>query len=206
MARVYLFKGFERFWHWSQAALIIFMLITGFEVHGTYHAFGFEKAVNYHTISAWTLVGLWVFAIFWHITTGEWRQYIPTTEKIVAVANFYSSGIFKGEHHPFKPTPSRKHNPLQLITYLAVLTLLSPLIWITGWLYLFYADWAAWGLTALQLKWVATGHTVGAFFMLAFLISHLYLATTGHTVTAHLKSMITGWEDTEDDMAAHKSA
>ena len=35
---------------------------------------------------------------------------------------------------------------------------------------------------ALQLEWVATGHTIGAFLMLAFLISHLYLATTGHTM------------------------
>jgi thiosulfate reductase cytochrome b subunit len=33
----------------------------------------------------------------------------------------------------------------------------QPLIWITGWLYLFYGDWAAWGLTGLQLEWVATG-------------------------------------------------
>jgi hypothetical protein len=48
--RVYLFKGFERFWHWSQAALIIFMLLTGFEIHGTYANFGFERAVNYHTL------------------------------------------------------------------------------------------------------------------------------------------------------------
>ena len=206
MARIYLFKGFERFWHWSQAALIIFMLLTGFEVHGTYKAFGFENAVNYHTIAAWTLVGLWVFAIFWHLTTGEWRQYIPTTQKIVAVANFYSSGIFKGEPHPFKPSLARKHNPLQLLTYLGVLTLLSPLLWITGWLYLFYADWAAWGLTGLQLKWIATGHTIGAFLMLAFLISHLYLATTGHTLTAHIKSMITGWEDTEEETPAPKRA
>jgi len=199
MARVYLFKGFERFWHWSQAAIIIFMLLTGFEVHGTYTVFGFEKAVHYHTLAAWTLVGLWVFAIFWHLTTGEWRHYIPTTQKVVAVAHFYSSGIFKGEPHPFNPTSSRKHNPLQVLTYLAVLTLLSPLIWFTGWLYFFYADWAAWGLGGLQLQWVATGHTMGAFLMLAFLISHLYLATTGHTVTAQIKAMITGWDDTGDD-------
>ena len=64
MSRVYLFKPFERFWHWSQAALIITMLLTGFEVHGTYSLFGFAKAVSYHTIAAWTLVGLWIFAIF----------------------------------------------------------------------------------------------------------------------------------------------
>lgn len=195
--RVYVFKVFERIWHWSQAALIILLMLTGFEIHATYALFGFERAVSFHTISAWSLVGLWVFAIFWHFTTGEWRQYIPTTDRIVAIANYYSSGIFKHEPHPFRPSASQKHNPLQRLTYLLVLTLLSPLIWVTGWLYLFYADWAAWGLNALQLEWIATGHTIGAFLMLAFLISHLYLATTGHKITSQLKAMITGYEDLE---------
>lgn len=195
MSRVYLFKPFERFWHWCQAALIIFMLLTGFEVHGTYSIFGFAKAVDYHTIAAWTLVGLWIFAIFWHVTSGEWRHYIPTSKNLIVIANYYSSGIFKDEPHPFRPSLSNKHNPLQRLTYLAVLTLLSPLLWITGWLYLFYADWAAWGLSGLQLQWVATAHTLGAFVMLAFLISHLYLATTGHKITSQVKAMITGWED-----------
>jgi len=193
--RVYLFKVFERLWHWSQAALIIFMLLTGFEIHGTYTVFGFEKAVDYHVVAAWTLVGVWVFAIFWHLTTGEWRQYIPTFERIVVISNYYASGIFKGEPHPFKPTTQQKHNPLQRLTYLAILTLLSPLIWVTGWLYLFYADWAKWGLSNLQLEWVAVGHTVGAFLMLAFLISHIYLITTGHKITSQVKAMITGWEE-----------
>lgn len=195
--RVYLFKAFERIWHWSQAGLIIFMLLSGFEIHGAYTVFGFEKAVDYHVIAAWTLVGVWVFAIFWHVTTGEWRQYIPTFERIVAISNYYSSGIFKGEPHPFKPTTQQKHNPLQRLTYLAILTLLSPLIWITGWLYLFYADWSKWGLSSLQLEWVAVGHTIGAFLMLAFLISHLYLITTGHKLTSQVKAMITGWEELE---------
>lgn len=204
MARVYLFKPFERFWHWCQAALIIFMLLTGFEVHGTYSLFGFEKAVSYHTIAAWTLVGLWIFAIFWHITSGEWRHYIPTTHNIFVIAKYYSSGIFKDEPHPFRPSLSNKHNPLQRLTYLAVLTLLSPLLWFTGWLYLFYADWQAWGLGKLQLQWIATGHTLGAFLMLAFLISHLYLATTGHKITSQVKAMITGWEDLGDDAAPGK--
>lgn len=206
MARVYLFKPFERFWHWSQAALIITMLVSGFEVHGTYKLFGFGKAVEYHTIAAWTLVGLWIFAIFWHFTTGEWRQYIPTTQKMMAVARYYSSGIFKGEDHPYKPTTGKKHNPLQRLTYLAVLTLLTPLIWITGGLYLFYADWPRLGLSGLSLQWVATGHTLGAFLMLAFLISHLYLATTGHKITSQVKAMITGWEDLGDEVPPAASA
>lgn len=196
--RIYVFKRFERFWHWAQATLIILMLITGFEVHGAYNLLGFEQAANYHSILAWALVGLWVFAIFWHFTTGEWKQYIPTTEKIVAMARFYSTGIFKGAPHPFRPTVLRKHNPLQRLAYLGVLLLIGPLLWLTGWLYLFYGSWQAWGLSDyLSLEWVAFFHTADAFMMLAFLIGHVYLTTTGHTPTAHIRAMITGWEEVD---------
>jgi thiosulfate reductase cytochrome b subunit len=34
--------------------------------------------------------------------------------------------------------------------------------------------------------------------MLAFLIGHIYLITTGHTVTAQLKAMLTGWDEVEE--------
>jgi len=196
--RIYVFKRFERFWHWSQATLIILMLITGFEVHGAYQLLGFEKAVNYHTLFAWTLVGLWVFAIFWHFTTGEWKQYIPTTDKVVAMIRFYSVGIFKGEPHPFRLTALKKHNPLQRLSYLGVLLLIGPLLWVTGWFYLFFGDWKAWGVDKfLSLEWVAFFHAAGAFMMLIFLIAHVYLTTTGHTPTSHIKAMITGWEEVE---------
>jgi len=196
--KIYVFKRFERFWHWSQALLIISMLITGFEVHGSYHFLGFAKAVDLHTVFAWSLVTLWVFAIFWHLTTGEWKQYIPTTDKVVAMIRFYSVGIFKGEHHPYRPTKLKKHNPLQRLAYLGVLLLIGPLLWITGWFYLFYGDWAVWGVNGfLSLEWVAFFHTAGAFMMLLFLIAHLYLTTTGHTPTAHIKAMVTGWEEVD---------
>ncbi|MFA6015032.1 MAG: cytochrome b/b6 domain-containing protein [Gallionellaceae bacterium] len=196
--KIYVFKRFERFWHWSQALLIISMLITGFEVHGSYALIGFEDAVSYHTVFAWSLVTLWIFAIFWHFTTGEWKQYIPTTDKVVAMVKFYSVGIFKGEAHPYRPTKLKKHNPLQRIAYLGVLLFIGPLLWMTGWFYLFYSDWAVWGVSGfLSLEWVAFFHTVGAFMMLLFLIAHLYLTTTGHTPTAHIKAMITGWEEVD---------
>ena len=46
----YIYKGFERFWHWMQAILIFFLAFTGFEIHGTYTFFGFRDAVRYHNI------------------------------------------------------------------------------------------------------------------------------------------------------------
>jgi len=197
MERIYIFKPFERFWHWSQAALVLTLLATGFEIHGSYSLFGFETAVDTHRTAAWLLIGLWVFAIFWHVTTGEWRQYIPTTDKVQAMVRYYLTGIFTDAPHPFRQTRLRKHNPLQRLAYLFILVLVNPLIWITGWLYLFYADWPALGLERLPLAWVATLHLVGAFIMLAFLIAHVYLITTGHTLTSHLKAMVTGWEEVE---------
>lgn len=195
ITRVYIFKGFERFWHWSQALLIMMLAFTGFEIHGTYSWFGFETADFIHRTSAWTLIGLWVFAIFWHLTTGEWRHYIPTLDKLMDVVKYYALGIFKGEHHPYKPTQLRKHNPLQLMAYLGFKLMMAPLIWVTGLLYMFYNEWAAIAPAWLNLELVAVLHTVGAFLLLIFLVGHVYLITTGHTVFAHMKAMITGWDE-----------
>ena len=196
--RIYIFKRFERFWHWSQAALIMFLMLTGFEINGAYKLFGFEQAVNFHTIAAWSLVTLWVFAIFWHFTTGEWKQYIPTLEKVDAMFKYYLTGIFTHAPHPFKQSVRRKHNPLQRLAYLFFWLVISPTIWFSGWFYLFYANWTDWGLDSiLSLEWVAFFHTFGAFMMLVFFIAHVYLATAGHTVMSHIKAMITGWEEVD---------
>jgi thiosulfate reductase cytochrome b subunit len=195
--RVYIFKRFERFWHWTQAATILFLLLTGFEVHGAYKLFGFGRAVDLHTIAAWTLITLWVFAVFWHFTTGEWRQYIPTLDKVGAMIKYYLTGIFTDAPHPFRATTLTKHNPLQRLAYLFLWLVITPVIWFSGWFYLFYGQWRDWGVDGfLSLEWVAFFHVLGAYMILVFVIAHTYLITAGHTATSHLKAMITGWEDT----------
>jgi thiosulfate reductase cytochrome b subunit len=35
----------------------------------------------------------------------------------------------------------------------------------------------------------------GGYLITAFFFIHVYLTTTGHTVFAHIKAMITGWEE-----------
>jgi thiosulfate reductase cytochrome b subunit len=175
----------------------MFLMLTGFEVHGSYTFFGYESAVSFHTTAAWTLVGLWVFAVFWTITTGEWKQYIPTMDKVDAMLKYYLTGIFTDAPHPFKQTRLSKHNPLQRLAYLFVLVIINPIIWITGWFYLFYNSWKDWGVGWLSLEWVSSFHVIAAFMMLIFFIAHVYLTTAGHTPTSHIKAMITGWEETD---------
>lgn len=198
--KVIMFKRFERFWHWSQALLIIGMLVSGFEIHGNYQLFGFVRAVELHSIGAWSLMTLWLFAIFWHLTSGEWRQYIPTLTKVGTMAQYYLLGIFTDAPHPFRQSLVRKHNPLQRLAYLFLWLFVTPLIWLSGWLYLFYSNWEAWGLAQyLALEEIAFVHVVGAFMMLTFLIIHIYLITTGKTIGAHLRAMISGWEEVDSE-------
>lgn len=197
MERIYIFKRFERFWHWWQALLIMTMMLTGFEIHGSYRLLGFDTATAVHTTAAWALITLWVFAIFWHVTTGEWRQYIPTTEKVVAMMRYYVTGIFTNAPHPFRQTALRKHNPLQRLAYLGVKLFINPAIWVSGLLYLYYNDWPAW-LSWLPLGVVATLHVLAAFAMLIFFVAHVYLATAGATWKSHIVAMVTGWEEVGD--------
>ena len=62
--KVYIYRSFERFWHWTQAALIFFLGFTGFEIHGSISFFGYQNAVKYHNIAAYAFIVLIIFAIF----------------------------------------------------------------------------------------------------------------------------------------------
>jgi len=197
MQKIYLYTRFERFWHWTQAVLILLLLVTGFELHGSWSILGFEQAHDLHLVCAWTLTGLVAFAIFWHFTTGEWKQYIPTSEKLSEMVSYYGGGIFRGAPHPFDKNRDKKLNPLQRLAYFQLKVVLFPLQLVTGFLYLYYNDWKTIGLSG-SLEPMALLHTLGGFAFLAFLIIHAYLTTTGHTVGSHIKAMISGWESIEN--------
>lgn len=202
MKKVYIYKGFERFWHWMQAFLVLLLALTGFEVHGSFVFFGFEQAVELHIIAAYSLIVLIVFAIFWHFATGEWKQYVPTLENINKQIRYYITGIFQNAPHPVRKTSLSKLNPLQRLTYLGLKIVLFPLMISTGILYLFYRfpqNEAGIKITIDNLGIIAYLHTLGAFLLIAFVIVHLYLITTGQTITSNLKAMITGYEELEEN-------
>ncbi len=198
MKKTYIYSAFERFWHWAQAALIIFLGFTGFEIHSSYSFFGFEKAVSFHNHAAIALLVLTVFAIFWHFTTGEWRQYLPTFENLRAQIEYYLWGIFKNAPHPTQKSLLSKLNPLQRLVYLGLKLVIIPLMIVTGLIYLFYRYQSGDEIIKLgfvNIELVATLHVIGAFGLVVFLITHLYLITTGHTPTSNLNAMLTGYEE-----------
>ena len=189
--KIYLYTRFERIWHWFQAMVIIILIVTGLEIHGTYSLLGFKTAVRIHNYLGLSWLTLFAFFVFWLFTTGEWKHYIPTTKKLFSVVRYYAWDIFKGRPHPVQKSKHAKHNPLQRLAYLGISAMLLPVQMVTGLLYYLYNDLQ--GLFALSV--LAGIHTLIALFLLNFLIIHLYMITTGHSVLGHVAGMITGWEE-----------
>jgi thiosulfate reductase cytochrome b subunit len=199
---VSVYRAFERFWHWTQAALILILALTGFEIHGTFQFLGYQQAVAYHNAAAIGFLVLIAFAIFWHFTTGEWRQYLPTRRMLRAQLEYYLTGIFRDAPHPTRKTAANKLNPLQRIVYLSLKILVIPVMAASGLLYMFNRYPQRHGTALLGaggLKAIAIVHTAGAFFLAAFVIGHIYLTTTGETPLANLKAMLTGHEDLDQE-------
>ncbi len=208
MKQEYIYRRFERFWHWTQAGLIIFLGVTGFEIHGSIHFFGFEQAVRYHNAAAISFIVLIAFAIFWHFSTGEWRQYLPTAKNLRAQAEYYVFGIFRNAQHPTKKTVLSKLNPLQKLVYAGLKILVIPVMVVSGLLYMFYRypqRYEVTGLNIGNLESIAIVHTIGAFLLASFFVAHIYLMTTGRTITSNLKAMIVGYEEMPDEGAPEKS-
>lgn len=206
--KVYIYRAFERFWHWMQALLIFFLAATGFEIHGSLHFFGYKNAVTYHTIAAYVFIILIIFAIFWHLTTGEWKQYLPTMKNIKAEINYYLIGIFRNAPHPTKKTVLSKLNPLQKLVYLGLKILVIPVMVVSGLMYMFYRYPQAGGIEGIRvnsLEPIALIHTAGAFLLVAFIVVHIYLITTGSTITSNLKSMLTGYEEFEEESTVNEN-
>ncbi|MEN8223100.1 MAG: cytochrome b/b6 domain-containing protein, partial [Acidobacteriota bacterium] len=132
MKKIKLYSIFQRFSHWFQFLLILVLAITGFEIHGNFILFGFSGAVKLHNLAALILIILYAFIFFWFATTGEWRQYILTRNKLMAMIMYYAKGIFKNEPHPVKKNELSKLNPLQRITYFTFRFALIPLMVVTG--------------------------------------------------------------------------
>lgn len=195
-----IYTRFERFWHWSQAALILFLALTGFEVHGSFKFMGYAQAVRWHSAAALAFLTLIAITIFWHFTTGQWRQYIPTRDFLRAYVNYYLLGIFRGAPHPTRKTALRKLNPLQRLVYLGLKLLVIPVTAGSGVLYMLYRYPQSQGIGALNvdsLRWIAVVHTGAAFLIMGFVIVHVYLTTTGETPASNLRAMITGHEEDE---------
>jgi thiosulfate reductase cytochrome b subunit len=201
--RVYMYHVYERFWHWLQTFVIVLLLFTGLIIHrpDIFGFLSFRHMVTLHNVLAVILVINAGLSLFYHLTSGEIRQFIPRPygffDQAILQAKFYLQGIFKGKEHPFEKTPQKKMNPLQQVTYFGILNVLLPLQIITGALMWGVQRWSDVANMLGGLPMLAPFHSLVAWMFAAFIVAHVYLTTTGPEPLTGIRAMINGWEDVE---------
>jgi thiosulfate reductase cytochrome b subunit len=199
MSEVKIATGIDRIWHLIHALSIVLLILSGFNIHfaETFNIFGsMAIAVEIHELVGWLVTFDFVLWLFYNIGSGRFRFYLPNAEDIpgglIKQARYYIYGIFVHEPHPFEEDGiTRKFNPLQKLTYLGIMLMLLPAQIASGLALDYYVDnWETVNQGAIKV--VFWGHTMLAYLFVVFVLSHIYLATTGETPTAHFKMMITG--------------
>lgn len=195
---VFIYKLFIRVGHWFNAIAVIVLIITGFLMHyiGPSHFLG-----HVHNIAGVAFVGFWVVFFLYEITSFDYKQFLvddwELREGILKQALFYIIGIFKQEEHPYHMQYGARLNPLQKVAYFTVMFFLVPLVAFTG-MVLLVPDTMSFFVNFIGLenmKYIFIFHVGGAFAMVAYLLGHLYLGTTGDKILQHYKVIVTGYHD-----------
>ena len=208
---VYMYSFYERLWHWLQTFAIILLLFTGVIIHDpdTFGFFSFSGVVVVHNVLAALLVINAGLSLFYHLASGEIRQYIPRPrgffDDAITQTMYYVRGIFKGEGHPFEKTPGKKLNPLQQVTYFGILNVLLPLQILTGIFMWGAARWPVISSALGGLPFLAPFHTLIAWTFASFIVAHVYLTTTGPEPLTGIKAMMMGWEDVETSLPSEEA-
>lgn len=205
MSSVYLYPVWTRLWHLFNALLYLSLIFTGLSMQYSnpeYPLIRFDIAVSVHNISGILLSVNYLFVFIGNLTTGNGKYYKIRLkglyQELLAQGRYYLFGIFRGEKAPFPINGERKFNPLQKISYAAVLYFLMPLIIITGWALIFpemifiNKIFGTSGLHVTDLLHITIG-----FILSLFMLIHIYLCTMGKPRWAHFRAMLSGWHHSE---------
>jgi thiosulfate reductase cytochrome b subunit len=188
----------ERLWHWFQALCIVMLIITGVVLHWPEKFSGwFQWAVKWHNWFGIAAVIAFLVWLVYNLVTGRISHYFPKKGEIptgmIKQAKFYGYGIFKHEPHPYAPTEDNKFNPLQKIAYLQFQVLLLPILLISGILYMYPETFKGIINAIGGMRVLGIVHLILGGLFAAFLVAHLYLATTGETIGENFKAIIAGY-------------
>lgn len=203
--RVYLYGAYERLWHWLMAASTLLLVYTGFSIHftGSGPLLGLRPAVSLHNALAVVLLLNAFLSLFYHVATRNIRQFLPPGatlwQDVLAQARYYLDGIFAGAPHPSPKGVQRKLNALQQLTYMGLLNVLFPFQVLTGVLLWMAGHWPGLLEPAGGLAVLTPLHDLGSWLLLSFTVGHVYLTTTGHTLTSNLKAMVDGYDMVDAD-------
>jgi thiosulfate reductase cytochrome b subunit len=206
--KIYLQPTPVRIWHWLNALGIVTLCITAVQIRFPEHVqiFGsYRSAILLHNTAGLVVAvsfSLWFF-YYTFVARNIAKIYIPSKDDlqhgILRQAKYYLLTYFLGWKSPHHPTPQDKFNPMQKSAYLAIMFVLVPLVSLTGIALTNVAFLRDFIVMIGGLKILMNIHFILACSLCAFLFTHVYLATLGHTFFAYFKPMWTGWEEVEEE-------
>jgi thiosulfate reductase cytochrome b subunit len=203
---MYLYPIWIRIWHMINALLFLLLIVSGLSMQYSnpdVTFIRFDVAVSIHNISGIILFINYVIIIFGNIFTENGKFYKlkwkKTRVQIPDQIRYYISGIFKGEKPPYPVTEKRKFNPLQKITYIMVIYIFMPFLFITGLALLFpelIIVRKIFGTSGIHFTDLI--HIIAGFLLSIFMIVHIYLCTIVKPAGSSFKAMLTGWHVHEE--------
>lgn len=203
---MYLYPKWVRTWHVLNAVMFLILIVTGLSMQYTdkenaAYVVGFANAVKWHNFAAVILVFNYIFFVTGNLLTSNGKYYLIGRKDFLLNLkkqfNYYASGMFKGEKHPFPVTEERKFNPLQKITYVLAMYVAVPLLIISG-IGLLLPEITiktVFGISGLILTDIL--HITMGFFLSIFMVIHVYTCTLGSKPTSLFRSIITGYHSEE---------
>jgi thiosulfate reductase cytochrome b subunit len=211
MQRIYVNPLPVRIWHWTNAACFLALIATGVQIRylDLFDFMSFRSAVVVHNWVGFVLIGNFFVWLAFYLFSSRNMSYHPEfnifklARESFAQMKYYGWGIFRGEPSPHHIDPYRKFNALQKTLYQMLMFFLLPLQFFTGVLLWDVKRFSGMVDMLGGVRVVDTVHVLVFIFFVFFIFIHPYLATLGHTPTAHIKAMLTGYEDVEEEPPAH---
>ena len=206
MTKLYVNPLPVRIWHWTNAVGFVLLILTGLQIRyvGQIDIVSFRTAVVAHNWIGFVLIANFFIWLGFYLFTDKIKVYHPELSPVkyfkasFRQMQYYGYGIFRGDPNPHHVSVYRKFNALQSMMYQIIMMLVVPLQFVTG---LLLWDVTRFGTMVERLggvRVVDTVHVLLFIFFCGFIIVHVYLASLGHTPTAHFKAMITGYEDVDE--------
>jgi len=202
--RLYLYPVWLRIWHGINAICIIFLGITGLSMQYTdidNPLIQFENAVSIHNFMGVFATISYLFFFIANIYSGNAKQYRFTIkglmDRLIKQGKYYVIGYLNGLSKPFPITKENKFNPLQRMSYFGTMYILVPAVIITGIALLFPEMIIEQFYNMSGIRLTAFFHSLAGFFILIFVIIHLYVITIGKNPLKNFKSIIDGYHDAE---------
>ena len=207
MNKLYIHPLPVRIWHWTNALGFVLLIGTGLQIRylDLIQLVSFRTAVVLHNWIGFVLIANFFVWLGFYLFSDKIKVYLPElspTKHFRASfrqLQFYGYGIFRGDPNPHHPSAYQKFNALQSMMYQIIMMMLVPIQFFTGVLLWDVNRFSSMVDALGGVRVVDTVHVLLFILFCGFIIVHVYLASLGHTPSAHFKAMLTGFEEVEDE-------